>query len=95
MTDAEILLSEVRQLRDEVRCLASLVIFTTPEAAAYMKCDAGWLRGMADYGAIPCFRVGRDRRFRKVDLDAFCSSAIGAKALSKLASMRLTRESKG
>lgn len=74
-----------------VEKLANQIILTTPEAAEYMRCTEDWLRRAAKAGKIEHFLVGRDMRFRKVDLDAYRATPVGQKALDKLRQMREAR----
>ena len=82
---------ELKELRAEVAKLGNLVVYTTAEAAAYMKCTEDWLRRAAKSGKIEHFLVGRDMRFRKADLDAYRVTTAGEKALAKLREMAATR----
>lgn len=85
------LMREVLALRAEVAKIGNQVVFTTPEAAEYMRCTVDWLRRAAKDGKIEYFLVGRDMRFRKVDLDAFRATPVGEKAMAKLQEMAKAR----
>ncbi len=87
----EELLIELKALKAEVTKLGNQVVYTTSEAAAYMRCTEDWLRRAAHAGKIEHFLVGRDMRFRKADLDAYRVTPAGEKALAKLREMAATR----
>ncbi|WP_294346918.1 helix-turn-helix domain-containing protein [Prosthecochloris sp.] len=88
---AYMIIQEIRHLKDEVARLGNQVVYTTSEAAAYMRCTEDWLRRAAHAGKIEHFLVGRDMRFRKVDLDAFRVTPVGEKAMEKLRQMAAAR----
>jgi|WetSurMetagenome_2_1015567.scaffolds.fasta_scaffold1730846_1 excisionase family DNA binding protein len=81
------LMREMKALRTEVAKLGNMVVYTTTEAAEYLRCTEEWLRKAAKAGKIEHFLVGRDMRFRKPDLDAYKATPIGQKAIAKLQSM--------
>jgi len=85
------LMREMKALRAEVEKIGNMVIYTTSEAAEYMRCTEDWLRKAAKDDRIPHFLVGRDIRWRKTDLDAFKATPAGQKAMAKLQSMAASR----
>lgn len=49
--------------------------FSTDTAAAYVGVTAATLRRLVERGEVVAFRIGRVRRYRRSDLDAFLESA--------------------
>ena len=49
--------------------------FSTDSAAAYIGVTAATLRWLVAGGEVPAFQIGRVRRYRRSDLNAFLESA--------------------
>lgn len=49
--------------------------FSTDSAAAYIGVTAATLRRLVGRGEVVAFQIGRVRRYRRADLDAFLESA--------------------
>jgi len=56
---------------------ADPTIFTTSEAAKFLRMSPAKLRGLVAAGAVPSFKVGPRLRFRRQDLLAWLSHEIG------------------
>ncbi len=52
-----------------------LELLTPDDVTALLKVKKSWLYDVVERGDLPCVRLGRSLRFRRLDLEAFITSA--------------------
>lgn len=91
MTDIDMIIAEIRALRMELAEMRNVTVYTTAEAAKYLKCNGQTIRNMVQRGTLTAIMAGSDMRFRKCDLDSNVCQTMTAKAESLMQLQRLKR----